>query len=612
MTTSRLTGAGLPPGSQRLPPEQWRPVIRRVLVYLRPHRKRGAAAVVCVVFSSVLALVPALAIRSIVDHLTRPHTSFGPVLGVIALALLATLLAGLLGVAQAYLTLRVSEQVVARVRGELFDHLIAQSVGYFTRHRAGEAVSRILNDAGGIDNMMGPTMIALASSTFSGVAALALMFYLDWRLALLSLALAPLVALCLRRSGRAIFRARRRVQDQFSEVTAYLHETLGISGIHLIKSFAREPRERARFSELNRTLRDLLIGAGMATQWFGVAMRLLQLAGPASLLLAGGYLVAHHELTLGGLLAFSVVGVTFAGAVQTTANGLLTIVGSLALWQRIFTVLDHEPELRESPHAHVLPAARGAIQLESVVFSYPGQTRPALSDISLDIRPGELAALVGPSGAGKTTLSHLLARFFDPQHGRVLLDGHDLRDLTFESLGAAVGLVLQDSYLIHASLRENLSYGRPDADDDALVQAAARANLTNVIAGLPDGLDTLVGERGHRLSGGEKQRVAIARAVLKDPPILILDEATSHLDSVSEQLVQAALGQLLRGRTSVVIAHRLSTILAADQIIVLDHGCVAQTGTHQELVSEPGLYRQLYETQFTSHVGGSPDLSLRR
>jgi ATP-binding cassette subfamily B protein len=611
MTTSRLKGTGQPPAPQRLPPEQWRPVIRRVLVYMRPHRKRWAAAVLCVMVSSVLGLVPALAIRSIVDHLTRPHTSFGPVLGVIALALLATLVAALLGVAQGYLTLSVSEQVVAKVRGELFDHLIAQSVGYFTRHRAGEAVSRILNDAGGIDNMMGPTMIALASSAFSGVAAVALMFYLDWRLAVLSLAMAPVVALCLRLSGRVIFRARRRVQDQFSELTAYLHETLGISGIHLIKSFARERQERARFAEMNRTLRDLQVQAGMASQWFGVAMRLLQLAGPASLVLAGGYLVAHHELSLGGLLAFSLVALNFAGAVQTTANGLLTIIGSLALWQRIFTVLDHVPEVQESPHAHVLPAARGAIQMESVVFSYPGQTRPALSDISLDIRPGELAALVGPSGAGKTTLSHLLARFFDPQHGRVLLDGHDLRELTFESLGAAVGLVLQDSYLIHASLRENLSYGRADADDDALLEAAGRANLTDVIAGLPDGLDTLVGERGHRLSGGEKQRVAIARAVLKDPPILILDEATSHLDSVSEQLVQAALGQLLRGRTSVVIAHRLSTILAADQIIVLDHGTVVQTGTHQELVGEPGLYRQLYETQFASHVGGSPDLSLR-
>jgi ATP-binding cassette subfamily B protein len=428
----------------------------------------------------------------------------------------------------------------------------------------------------------------------------ALMIYLNWRLTLIGLILGPAVALCLRLSGNAIYRARRRVQVQFSELTAYLHETLGISGIQLIKSFARERQERARFDGLNRTLRDLEVAAGMSTQKFAVAMRLLQMAAPATLLLAGGYLVVHHQLTLGALLAFSMVAFSFGAAVQATAGGLLTVIGSLALWQRVFDVLDHEPELRESPRAHTLRAVRGAICLESVSYAYPGQGRPALRDVSVDIRPGELAALVGPSGAGKTTLSHLVPRFFDPQAGRVMIDGHDVRELTFESLGAAVGLVLQDTYLVHASLRENLSYGRLGADDASLLEAASLANLTDVIAGLPEGLDTIVGERGHRFSGGEKQRVAIARAILKDPPVLILDEATSHLDSVSEQLVQAALGRLLGGRTSLVIAHRLSTILAADQIIVLDQGEVVQRGTHRELVGDVGLYRRLYETQFGS------------
>lgn len=600
------------PPPLRLPRTQWRPVVARVLGYLRPHRLRGAIAMVCVLVSAALSLVPVLALRSIVDQLTRPGGSFGPVLGVMALALLATLLAGLLGVAQTYLTLSVSEDVVARVRGQLFDHLIAQSIGYFTRRRAGEAMSRILNDAGGIDSMMGPTLLGLASSSFTGLASLAVMVYLNWPLTLIALFLAPLVAVGLRFGGNAIFRARRQVQGQFSEVTAYLHETLGISGVHLIKSFARERQERERFEQLNRRLRDLEVTAGMATQWFGVAMRLLQTAAPAIFVLVGGYLVIHHQLTLGALLAFSFAALTFGAAVQTTASGLLTMIGSLALWQRIFDVLDHEPELLESVPARTLAAVSGAIRVESVRFTYPGQSRPALHDVSIDIRPGELAALVGPSGAGKTTLSHLVPRFFDPQSGRVLIDGHDVRELTFESLGAAVGLVLQDTYLVHASLRENLSYGRMDADDASLLEAAARANLTEVIAALPDGLDTVVGERGHRLSGGEKQRVAIARAILKDPPVLILDEATSHLDSVSEQLVRAALGGLLGGRTSLVIAHRLSTVLAADQIIVLDQGQIVQRGTHGELLGQDGLYRRLYETQFASHLVASASAPLPR
>lgn len=585
---------------RRLPRKHWQPVARRALGYLQPYRVRMTIAVLCVALSSVLALAPALAVRGLVDHLTGPHASFGSAARLIALALMATLVASLLGVAQNYLTLTVSESVVAQLRSDLFDHLLGESIGYFTRRRAGEAVSRILNDAGGIDTMMGPTLVALTSSIFTALAAAALMVYLDWRLALLAFALGPVVAVCLRLAGRAIFQARERVQAQFSEVTAYLHETLGISGIQLIKSFARAPRERARFRELSTTLRDLEISAGMSTQWFSVAMRLLQMAAPAVLLLAGGYLVAHHELTLGALLAFSVLALSFAGTVQSTANGLLLVIGSLALWQRVFETLDHESELREAANATSLKVTRGAIRFEGVSFAYPGQAVPALADLSVELRPGELTALVGPSGAGKTTLSQLVPRFFDPQHGRVLIDGHDVRSVTFESLGAAVGMVSQDPYLVHASLRENLAYGRAEAGDHEMHVAADQANLSEVIANLPQGLDTFVGERGHRLSGGEKQRIAIARAVLKDPPILILDEATSHLDSVSEQLVQAALNELLDDRTSLVIAHRLSTIHAADQIIVLDHGRVVQTGVHDRLMHESGLYRRLYETQYAT------------
>lgn len=554
----------------------------------------------CVLVASALALVPALVIRSLVDQLTRPHGSFANVSGLVAAAIGATVLASLLTVAQTYLTLTISETVVAKVRGQLFEHLLSQSIGYFTRRRAGDAMSRILNDTGGIDSMMGPTLLALASSSFTGAVSLALMVYLDWRLTLAALVFSPVIAVCLRLGGSAVFRARQHAQLQFAEMTAYLHETLGISGVMLVKAFARERYERGQFEQLNHELRQREIRVGMATQWISVGLSVVQIAAPAILILIGGYLVVDHELTLGGLLAFSVVALRFGAAMQTAANGLLTAIGSLALWQRIFDVLDHEPELRESAQAHRLSKVRGAIRLDAVRFAYPDQARPALHDVSIEIAPGELVALVGPSGAGKTTLSHLVPRFHDPQRGSVLIDGHDLRELTFESLGAAIGLVLQDTYLLHDTLRENLRYGRVDAADVDVLDAAERANFSDVIAGLPAGLDTVVGERGHRLSGGEKQRVAIARAILKDPPVLILDEATSHLDSVSEQLVQAALGRLFGGRTSLVIAHRLSTILAADQIIVLDRGEVVQNGTHTELVQQAGLYRRLYETQFAS------------
>jgi ATP-binding cassette, subfamily B, bacterial len=575
-----------------------RRLIARVLGYARPYRRQGVLALLCVIAQSVLGVVPILAIRSVTNHLTHPHGSFGTTAAIVGLAFAATVVSGLFGVAETYLTLSLSERVVADLRGQLFDHLVGQSIGYFTRNRAGALVSRILNDVGDVDNIIGTTLLSLLNSSLTGVASLAVMVFLDWRLTLLTLLIAPFVALGLRLGGRSIYQARGRVQQGLSDVTAYLSEALDLSGVMLMKSFGREQRERGRFAELNHALRDREIEAGMATRWITMALRLLQTVGPAILLLAGGYLVAERELSLGSLLAFSVVAIRFVGALQESANGALAVVGSLAAWRRIFEVLDEPAEVREVAHAHPLTAPRGAVNIDRVSFAYPGQAIPALRDVSAEIAPGQLTALVGPSGAGKTTLSQLVTRFYDPQSGVVLIDGHDLRELTFESLSAAIGLVLQDTFLFHATLRENLAYGVADASDEELLQAAGRANLSEVVEALPLGLDTVVGERGHRLSGGEKQRVAIARVILKNPPILIFDEATSHLDSVSERLIQASLADLSRGRTSLVIAHRLSTILAADQILVLDHGEIVERGTHEQLLETGGAYVNLYHLQF--------------
>jgi ATP-binding cassette, subfamily B, bacterial len=585
----------------RLPRERWWPISRRALRYLAPYRKRMAVALLCVVVASALGLVPALALREIVEQLVKRHGSVASVGGVIAIAVGAILAASLFGIVQAYLTLSMSENVVAKLRSELFDHLLSQSVGYFTEQRGGAAISHILNDAGGIDNVIGPTLLSLISSAIMGLASLVLMVILDWRLALITLVLGPLVFVLLRLGARALYAARKRVQALFSDVTSFLHDTLSLSGQLLIKSFARAPVESERFHILNRSLRDAEIRAGMKSAWFGAAFSVLQAFGPAVLAFAGGYLVVHHDLSVGTLAAFAVVASRFAGSVQTTASALLTMLGSLALWERVFDVLDREPELREPDRPASLPRAEGAVTFDRVRFAYPSQERLAINDVSIDIPARTLTALVGHSGAGKTTLSYLLPRFYDPQAGRVLIDGHDVRELSFETLGASVGMVLQDTYLTHAPLRDNLRYGRPQASDDEILAAAELANLIEVIAALPEGLDTVVGERGHRLSGGEKQRVAIARAVLKDPPILIFDEATSHLDSISERLVQNAMRTLMGGRTSIVIAHRLSTVLEADQIVVLQRGSVVEVGSHEELRTSEGLYSRLFESQFEVH-----------
>jgi ATP-binding cassette subfamily B protein len=570
----------------------------RVLGYLRPYRRQAALAVVCAVLEAALALIPIIALKVLIDRLTGSDPAFGDIVPPVVAACGAIISVALLGVASTYLSQSISEGVVYDMRQQLFGHLIGQGTDFYTARRGGDVLSRIINDVAVVSAALPETLVAGIGTSLAAGTTITLMLVLDWRLALVALALSLLVIVPTRRAGQRIGTARTAVQEQLSSMTAYLSETLGLSGMLLVRAFGRHAAERERFTALNAELRRRQVTTAMTASWFVAGLKVVGSVAPVLVLLCGGYLVTQGLASLGTVLVFSTVIMSRLGsAVQGLATTGATAIGSLAVWRRIFETLDTHPNVVERPGAHVLERPSGAIRLEGVTFAYAGQERPAVCDVDLTVEPGQLVALVGPSGAGKSTLSALVARLIDPDEGRVLLDGHDARDLTVQSVSDTIGIVFQDTFLFHASMEENLRYGRPDASDADLADAIRDAHLDEVVACLPEGLATTVGERGHHLSGGEKQRVALARAMLKDPKILILDEATSHLDSVSEAAVQDGLQRLLPGRTSLVIAHRLSTIQRADLVLVMDTGRVVERGTHDELVARGGVYARMYELQ---------------
>ena len=588
-----------------------RRIFLRTLGLFRPALGSVGVLVVLIAATSALDLLPVLLLKEIVDTATDPATDAAASgaarsrIDLLFIGLIAAVLAsGLLGVALGYVNQAIGQGVMYRLRADLHAHLQRLSVRFFTQTRTGEILSRVSTDVNGVQNAVTGTFTEFLQNAITLAVALGLMFALEWRLAVIALVILPLWVYPTMKVGQVQRQLMRAWHEENAKMSSHLEETLSVSGVMLVKAFGRQGHESDKFELSNKVLRDLSVRRMMAGRWFNLATGLFGALAPGAVYWFGGRAVVGDQLSIGAVVAFAVltqrVFQPFAGIARINT----TLLSSLALFERIFEYLDLPVEVEEKRDAHPLQAPTGHLRFEDVTFTYVAGngTRSALENVELEVLPGQMAALVGPSGAGKTTATYLLQRFYDPQAGRVLIDGHDLRDLTLDSIARAVGAVMQDTYLFHASLADNIRYGRLDAADEDVRAAAHAAGLTEMVARLPEGLDTVVGERGYRLSGGEKQRVAIARAILKDPPVLVLDEATASLDSRLEREIREATARLAVGRTTIVIAHRLSTVLAADVIFVFDGGRIVERGRHADLVARGGLYASLYREQFEPDI----------
>ena len=570
---------------------------RRIGALFAPYWRQQSFVLVCIVISALIGLAPAYFIAHIIDK-AIPHGNFGEVAFDVAGMLGAALVTMFLTVVQGYLNSIVGEGIMRDMRTSLVSHLHKMPLKFFTGTKTGEIMNRVSSDVDNIDNVVTGTLTTLLTNLIVIVTTVAWMFVWNWRLALLSIAIVPLMVLPLSPVGRRMYEIRRKTREQRDKIESITQETLSISGITLIKSFAREAYEKARFYNAGTDLMDLEVRLAMVGRWFIAAITAMVIIGPAIVWLGGGWLALRHSIAVGVVVAFvQYIQTRLYGPAASLAGIQVQIVSALAVFERIFDYLDMSPEEYEPPNAVTLTDVQGDIRFENVTFGYSSE-RTVLDGVDIHIEPGQVAAFVGPSGGGKTTITQLVPRFYDPNAGRVLIDGNDVRALTLESLRRDIGIVTQETYLFHDTVAANLRYAKPDATAEQLHAAARAANIHDFIASLPAGYETVVGERGHKLSGGERQRLAIARVLLKNPKILILDEATSALDSHNEAAIQAALVPLMRGRTSLVIAHRLSTILSADVIFVVDRGRIVERGTHAVLLARGGEYARLYRKQF--------------
>lgn len=632
-------------------PPASKPQVRRIIALFRPYRFQIVLIAATILFTSGLGVANPLLIKLVFDRALFPPG--GPKLHLlyelVGLMIAIPVVLSTIGVVQTYLTNRVGQQVMQNLRDALYAHLQKMSLRFFTDTRTGEIQSRLANDVGGIQSIVTDTAASILSNIVTVLSSLAAMLLLSWQLTLLSLCVLPIFLVLRNRVGRKRRGIAMEAQQSKAELSAITEETLSVSGILLTKVFNRQQDEVERYARESRRQADLQVRQQMVGRVFFAAIGTFFSITPALVYLVAGYALLHGHaagITAGTLVAFTTLQSRIFYPVGSLLQVSVDVQASMALFQRVFEYLDLPVDMHDSPTARALDLAemRGSVRFSDVAFRYaeghksaaggtaegrpedprppspelpptpsvregptPDTRRPtpaprpwAIENLTLEILPGQLAALVGPSGAGKTTISYLVPRLYDVDGGAIAIDGVDVREIRMESLAASIGIVTQESYLFHASARENLLYAKPDATEAELEAAARAAFIHDRLMEMPEGYDTVLGERGYRLSGGEKQRLAIARVILKDPRILILDEATSALDTTSERLVQAALKPLMAGRTTIAIAHRLSTILAADVIFVLDRGLLVERGTHAELIEQDGLYAQLYRQQFES------------
>jgi ATP-binding cassette subfamily B protein len=579
------------PPEKKSAPADW----HRIVGLFRPYRGRLAVVGALVGLSSLVSVASPFLLKAILDT-AIPQGRTG-LLSLLVLGMIATAVAnGVFGVVQTLISTTVGQRVMHDLRTAVYERLQRMSLAFFTRTRTGEVQSRIANDIGGMQATVTSTATSLVSNATAVIASIVAMVALDWRLTVVSLLLLPVFVWVARKVGRERKKITTERQKQMAAMSAIVTESLSVSGILLGRTMGRGESLTRDFSTESENLVDLEIRSNMQGRWRMAVIGIVMSAMPALLYWAAGLTAGHggSAVSIGTLVAFvSLQQGMFRPAVSLLATGV-QVQTSLALFQRIFEYLDLPVDITERPDAVSLDRARGDIGFEDVDFAYePDEGRPTLRGIDIDLPAGRSLAIVGATGSGKSTLSYLVPRLYDVTGGRVTLDGHDVRDLSFDTLAAAVGVVSQETYLLHASVAENLRFAKPDATDEEIRAAARAAQIHDHIAGLPDGYDTLVGERGYRFSGGEKQRLAIARTILRDPPVLILDEATSALDTRTEAAVQDAIDALSAGRTTITIAHRLSTIRDADQIAVLDAGTIVERGTHDELLARGGRYAAL-------------------
>ena len=573
---------------------------RRLLRFVLPYKKRLVAAVICMAFSGASNVVVPWLIKDVIDKVLANKDTVTLNLIVIGILVLF-LFRGFFYFGERYLMSFVGQKIVNDIREKLYCHLQTLSLSYFDRRKTGNIMSNLTNDVSALQTAIAGNLISFVQEAVILAGSLVSMFALYWKLTLLTLVIVPLVVVTINFFGGRLRKAGHDVQGKMADITALLEEA--ISGIRIIRSFNREEFEIKRFVVQNDKNFWALMTTTKLTSMLTPFIQFFAAIAVTGIIWYGGMSVIEGKMTAGALIAFLIYAINLANPVRRISEIYGDIQKSLAAADRVFETLDTMPEVQEKKNAITLPKVQGHIVFDHVSFAYD-KDHEALTDFNLEVKPGQVVALVGPSGAGKSTVANLLPRFYDITGGKLMIDGVNIKDVTFSSLRQQIGLVPQETMLFNASVRDNILYGRLDASEEDVIAAAKAANAHEFIMDLPQGYDTHVGDRGNALSGGQRQRIAIARAILKNPQILILDEATSALDTESEKIVQAALDRLMEGRTAVVIAHRLSTVRNADDIVVIDHGKIVEEGTHTELLAKNGLYASLYAVQFKDKAEG--------